>query len=110
MPTYCFFCPECKINFDDLCSWEEREKVTCPKCKQIPKQLMTVPRAIMFTNPKGTSKEDNFDYVAQTNHANAQSLRRAAEEANKHNHGYEEINDMQFEGKIGDVDPFLQGQ
>ena len=109
MPTYCFNCPKCKLNFDELCSWDARKKVKCPKCNSKPEQLMTVPGAIMFTNPKGTSKEDNFDYVAKTNYEHAQAQRRAAEEANQHGFGYNEINDMpNFEGKIGDVDPFLQ--
>ena len=107
MPTYCFHCVSCEINFDELCSFSERDKIPCPKCGKIPEQVVTTPSAILFSNPKGTSKEDNFGYVAKSNYENAQALRRAAEAGNKHNHKYNDIDDIsKYEGKIADFDPF----
>src|SRR4051812_10881927 len=107
MPNYLFVCSTCKIKFEELCRWDDRVNVACPKCSGKPEQLLTAPSAILFTNPKGTSKEDNFEYVAAKNYENAQNFRRAAEAQNTHGYGYEELDDIsKYEGKFADIDPF----
>lgn len=79
MPTYEFFCKKCKKPFEELCRIDEVSIIKCPICnsKQI-ERIFSAPW-IMFKEPKGTSKEDNFDYVANWNMDNAKDLRRKAE-------------------------------
>src|SRR5579872_7343561 len=110
MPLYCFHCSACKLSFDELCHWSERDAVVCPKCNSVPEQKVTAPASIMFTNPKGTSKEDNFDYVAKTNYENAVKMREVAESQNKHNFKYKDYSSdiEKYEGKIADIDPFIK--
>lgn len=101
MPIYVFHCPKCDVTFEEITSYEDRDKVKCEKCGKKPDQLLTTPGAIIFGNPKGTSREDNFDYVARYNYERAQGERRAAEKANQHGDPYNHIDDMpKYEGKI----------
>src|SRR5579872_7592225 len=101
MATYVFHCDACQLTFDELCSWSDRSKVVCKNCQGLVVGVVTAPKAIIFTNPRGTSKEDNFEYVAKYNHERAKGERRAAEQANKHGQVYNPIDDMpQYEGKI----------
>lgn len=100
MPMYSFYCSKCDYSFEDLCGFNEIGSVRCEKCNKKPKQQFTTPRAITFTNPKGTSLEDNFEYVAKYNHERAQGERRAAEAANKWGPAYKDIDDSKFDGKI----------
>jgi hypothetical protein len=54
--------------------------VTCPRCAGTDKRrLMTACRAVVFTNPRGTSKGDSFTYVAGYNMEQAKDERRKAE-------------------------------
>ena len=99
MPTYLFHCPICVLTFEDLCSFSEIKEIVCEKCGQKPNQIMTSPGSVIFTNPKGTSREDNFEYVAKYNYERAQSERRAAEQAQGPS-PYKNIDDMpKYEGK-----------
>jgi putative FmdB family regulatory protein len=100
MPMYVFECKKCKLIFESLYSIKEAENATCDTCGKKVKRLLTAPGAVIFTNPKGTSREDNFEYVAKYNYERATGERRAAEAAQK-DFKYNEIDDMpQFEGKI----------
>lgn len=101
MPIYAFICEKCVHEFEELCSFDECANVICPKCQDKVRQMVTCPGSVIFTNPKGTSREDNFEYVAKYNYERAQAERRAAETANQHGEWYNEIDDMpQYEGKI----------
>ncbi len=98
MPTYVFQCDKCAMRFEELCSWSEKSGVVCGQCGGKVDEVMTAPRAVIFKEKKGTSREDNFDYVAQWNHEQNQNLRRAAEaqQANP----YKDIDDSAYEGMI----------
>ena len=77
---YVFFCKKCELEFEHLCKYEERDAVKCPECnkkKSVEKRLGAC--NITFSNPKGTSKMDNFSYAAGYNLEKAQGERRAAE-------------------------------
>jgi len=100
MPIYSFRCDKCDLTFDYLCRYDERDSVVCEMCQSSVNRLVTTPAAVTFSNPKGTSKEDNFEYVAKYNYERAQSERRAAEKANKHGNVYKPIDDSRYEGKI----------
>jgi putative FmdB family regulatory protein len=109
MPIYCFHCKACSINFEEICRWEAVDKIKCSKCSKKPERLNTRPSAVIFADPRGTSKEDDFDYVAKTNYENSKTLRRVAEANNTHKHEYNAIDDIsKYEGKIADIDPFTQ--
>jgi len=65
---------------------------------------MTAPGAIIFKQPKGTSFEDKFDYVAQWNMDNAKELRRKAEEeSHMGTSPYSEIDDISSGEFFGEV-------
>jgi putative FmdB family regulatory protein len=101
MPIYVFYCPTCQYSFEEICPIKSKDNVVCSKCNKKPDTCPTAPSAIVFANPKGTSREDNFDYVARYNMERAKGERRAAEANNKSGHQYNEIDDMpDFEGKI----------
>lgn len=87
MPNYRFQCNKCQHAYYELASWDESGKypdVQCPKCESFDKtQLVTACAAIVFTDPRGTSKGDSFSYVAGYNMAQAKEERRKAEEVSK---------------------------
>lgn len=105
MPMYGFECEKCKHQFETLCSMKtETKDIHCEKCDGPVFKLLSMPGAVIFANPKGTSREDNFDYVAKYNYERAQKESRDARAA-AGGEAYKHIDDMpQFEGKIGDVD------
>lgn len=66
---------------------------------------MTFVSNIKFTNPKDTSKFDNFGYRAGYNLEQAQDLRRKAEEASHMgNSPYKNIDDIQSGNFFGEVE------
>lgn len=104
MPTYVFQCKSCKKVFDELCRFDDRDSIRCPDCKNTEaEQLITMPRAVVFNNPRGTSKEDNFDYVARWNMDDAKDLRRRAEEASKGDNPYNSVDDISSGEYFGEV-------
>ena len=108
MPNYHFKCDKCSHSFYDLASWDETGKysdVECPKCHSIEKtQLTTVCSAIIFGNPRGTSKGDSFSYVAGYNMAQAKEERRKAEEvSNAGDSPYNPIDDVSHGDPFGEI-------
>lgn len=84
MPTYQFQCLKCKIQYEELTNYDSSGKyrdVKCPACKSKRKTQQVTCAGIKFTNPKDTSKFDNFGYRAGYNLEKAQELRRDAEQA-----------------------------
>jgi putative FmdB family regulatory protein len=105
MPLYDFECRSCKKKFESLCSFDEIGTVTCPTCgADKPERLLSCPGAIIFKQPKGTSKENNFDYVAKWNMENAKDLRRKAEqESHMGSSPYNDIDDISSGEYFGEV-------
>ncbi len=106
MPVYGLLCKKCKKEFDVLCRFEERSTIRCEGCGEdgeiVP--VMTVPRSVIFKQPKGTSKEDNFDYVAKWNMDNAKDVRRQAEQESKQGaNPYPVIDDISSGKHFGEV-------
>jgi len=104
MPIYEFRCLKCGHKFDDLLPFNYKdEEVECPACHEHEaEKLISRMGAIMFTNVKGTSLEDNIEYVGQWNAENAKEIRRRAEKVQDYR--YNDIPDDTREG-IRDVDP-----
>ena len=102
MPTYDFHCKKCDCYFEELCTWSESEKMKCHLCKSKKvERLIAGAPAAMFSNPKESSKWDNFEYRAGYNMDKAQGERRAAEAVHKGKNPYKKIDDMpNYEGKI----------
>lgn len=105
MPVYPMRCENCKNVWDELCRFDDRDSIQCPLCNGTKKTfLATMPRAVVFTNPRGTSREDNFDYVAQWNLDNAKDIRRQAEKASKGDvKPYSQIDDISSGEYFGEV-------
>lgn len=84
---YVFECKnkKCKKVYETLHKHDKTGKypeVECPHCGSLKKtQQVTACRAVIFANPRGTSKADNDTYVYGWNMENAKELRRNAEEA-----------------------------
>jgi len=84
MPTYKFACGKCKTEYTDLLPFDPAGKysdASCPKCKSKKKKMLPTFADIKFSNPKDTSKFDNFSYRAGYNLEAAQDLRQSAEDA-----------------------------
>lgn len=85
MPNFKFACKKCSKVYFDITSFDKSNKypdVKCPECGSDKKEKMaTGCSAIVFKNPRGTSKADQFTYVAGWNMENAKEERRNAEEA-----------------------------
>lgn len=105
MPTFVFECVKCKKSFEELCSFDVVGSVKCPACgAKKPKRQITAPRAIIFKQPKGTSYEDKFDYVARWNMDNAREIRRQAEEKSHMGQSpYNPIDDISSGEYFGEV-------
>ena len=83
MPTYEFRCKKCNNIYEELLDMNEStNKVKCSKCKSKKKErvFLSAP-CVIFANPVGTSKYDNFGYQAKDRYVKAGDERRAAEEA-----------------------------
>lgn len=82
IPVYNFKCLKCACSYTELTSWDETEKykgVKCPNCKsKKKKRTFDYDISCAFTNPKESSKWDNFSYRAGYNMETAQSDRRKA--------------------------------
>lgn len=83
MPIYEFECKRCHQVFEELCSFEDTQTLTCPACSSKRLQRVLAGNAVtaMFKDPRGTSKADNFDYMAHHNYQKAQQESRAARQA-----------------------------
>lgn len=82
MPNYDFMCGGCNKSYSSLEQFDPTGKykdVRCPKCNSKKKKKLPSAGNIKFTNPKDTSKFDNFSYRAGYNLEKAQDERRAAE-------------------------------
>jgi len=83
IPFYKFKCKKCGEVYEDLCSWDDTDKypkVKCPECKSRRKEkLVNCDFAVVFTNPRGTSKEDSSTYAGGYNMELAKESRRVAE-------------------------------
>lgn len=83
MPIYKFKCLKCSVTYEELTDYDETEKykgVKCPQCKSKRKQrTFDYDIAVTFTNPKESSKWDNFSYRAGHNMEGAKTCRREAE-------------------------------
>lgn len=98
MPHYEFQCKKCDIVYDDIVSYDETEKypsVICPECGADDKiRLMSATAPPVFSNPRGTSKEESFSYKAGYNMEQAKDLRRRAEAATDTKMPYRTIDDI----------------
>jgi putative FmdB family regulatory protein len=41
MPVYEYYCPTCKISFDELKSEKDRDRVKCPDCGNKPERKLS---------------------------------------------------------------------
>ena len=83
MPTYVYKCTKCSKEQDVLHGMSESPRVKCPVCgnkcvKDVMAGIAGNPGGIIFHNPEGTSKMNNFEYRAKYNMNKATEQRRAA--------------------------------
>ena len=109
MPFYDFECHKCHQIFEDMCPYDEAGEypgVSCPNCQSNKKSRIfsACNINVKFSNPKDTSKWDNFSYRAGYNMEKAQNERRAAQEAS-HMGGrpYRNIDDLSSGDNFGEV-------
>lgn len=108
MPTYQFQCLKCKKQYEDLTSFDPTGKykeVKCPSCKSSRKKQQMTCAEISFTNPKDTSKFDNFGYRAGYNMEQAKELRRKAESSSHVGATpYKDVDDISSGNFFGEVE------
>lgn len=80
MPLNDFRCKnkKCGLVFEELCGYNERAKMKCPKCGKKTEVLPPMTKST-FTDPTTSSKWDSFTYRAGKNLEKAQAERRYAE-------------------------------
>jgi len=108
MPNYRFECQDCGCDYHELVlkidPTDAYPDVECPRCKGTKKtRLMTTCAAVIFTNPRGTSKGDSFTYVAGYNMNQAQEERRRAEAIADNPNPYNAIDDLSSGEYFGEV-------
>lgn len=84
MPIYEYACDTCEVRFEHVFFefGHHDDEVACPKCsgKEGVRKLLSLPAYPIFKEKKGTSREDNLEYVMRTNLDNAAVEGRAARE------------------------------
>lgn len=111
MPCYSFECKKCNQMFDEICSFADFDanfpKVRCPKCssKSLKKNIITgaVPEAV-FSNPRESSKWDQWGYRQGKTAEEAKMQRAAAEAANKGRLPYKNIDDTDRGRRMNFID------
>lgn len=90
MPNYSFFCKKCKTDFEEICLFSDLDanfpNIKCPNCnsKKLDKNVLggRVASAI-FSNPRESSKWDNWSYRQGKTMAEAKECRANAEAREK---------------------------
>jgi putative FmdB family regulatory protein len=105
MPTYEFRCDSCTKVFEEVRTFGDFSCNPCPHCasRKVSK-LISLPAAPIFKQKRGTSREDNFEYVAKENMERAREERRAHEEISKDDFRYPEIDDISSGEHFGPVE------
>ena len=81
MPLYLFCCDACESSWEELLSMKaDKSQVVCSKCQKSARQLFGMPHAV-FSDPKNSSKWEDFSYRAGFLMDKAKDERRAAEAA-----------------------------
>jgi putative FmdB family regulatory protein len=108
MPSYEFLCKKCNKDYEELTNFDSSGKykgVKCPACGSKNKIQKMTCAGIKFTNPRDTSKFDNFGYRAGYNLEQAQELRRNAEAASHVGaRPYSGIDDVSSGKNFGEVE------
>lgn len=107
MPMFEFQC-KCGNRYDEMSKYDETgvfAGVICPECNSEEKTLLiSATAAPIFSNPRGTSKQDSFTYRAGYNMEQAKETRRIAEEkSHMGTQPYTQIDDVssgKFEGTV----------
>lgn len=110
MPIYSFECNQCNTCFEDLFSYSDYDAgfpdVGCPQCKSkdIEKNILTKAPGVMFSDPKSSSKWDNWYYRQGYTAEKAKMERAAAEAAAGHKPAYRNIDDTNGGRKMNFID------
>lgn len=84
MPMYEFKCDKCKVVYSEITNYDETGKykgVKCPDCGSKKKTKLFSVCNVKFSNPRESSKWDNFSYRAGKTMEEAQECRRNAQAA-----------------------------
>lgn len=101
MPIYRFECEACKIEYEELTSYDDTnkyEKVLCPECGSGHKtKLFPTSFSFQFAQPVGTDRWNNsHDYRYKYEQPKVRSQREVAEKAsNVGASPYSNINDLE---------------
>lgn len=97
MAIYRFQCKKCESVYESLTKWDDSRKfpkVKCPDCNSTRKEMLPSTCAPpVFSNPRGTSKEDSPTYAGDYNLEQAREERRQAESVARNPNPYPEFED-----------------
>ena len=93
MPIYAFKCEDCGTEFEEMRLFKNYAAPATCSCGGCGDPLFSMPSSIIFTDPRDTSKWDNFGYRAGFNMEKAKQERRDAEQASRQPNPYQEIQD-----------------
>lgn len=82
MPMYCYSCPTCETNFDEIQDYDNRDNCLCPDCGGQTNRLITPPNVMRVSYPDGKRRFQDIKTAHQLKklRANAKEKRDFAEE------------------------------
>src|SRR3990172_3495647 len=83
IPVFEFLCKNCDLKYEELTPYDKTNRyrrIICPECGSKKNIRLLSAATAVFSNPRGTSKEDSFSYKAGYNMELAKGERRQAEE------------------------------
>jgi putative FmdB family regulatory protein len=110
LPTYNFECKKCKNFFEDICTFADFDAgfpdVRCTNCKSksLKKNILDRPPGAIFSNPRESSKWDNWGYRQGKTWEEAKMQRAAAEKASGGKSPYKNIDDTNRGNKMNFIE------
>lgn len=110
MPNYVFECRKCSKWFEEICSYADLDakfpNVRCPECKSrsLNKNVLSGAPEAIFSNPRESSKWDNWYYRQGKTAEEAKMTRAAAEAAHKGKNPYRHIDDTNGGRRMNFID------
>lgn len=109
MPIYCFRCEKCGTEFEEFRRMKNQADPATCSCGGVGTFFLDGAPNAIFSDPRGTSKWDNFSYRAGYNMDKAKKERREAEMFNRQGNPYQEIEDFNRKGVFdeggADIEP-----
>lgn len=110
MALYSFECKKCNKIFEEICTFDDHDKgfpdMRCPECKSksLKKNILAGPPNVSFSNPRESSKWDNWSYRQGKTAEEAKMQRAAAQAVHRGKMPYKHIDDTNNGRRMNFID------